>query len=152
MDISSILLNIRGNSADAKRALREVKTELEAMASQSYAASVQLNGVGQARQHLRDLEKSLDVIQARTVSAKVKVDIGDARAKLAVLRRELELAGRGGAGARPISDILGDIGSLGGDIERVNSRASPLRRTLTGLASAASDLGTQFMNTANRGL
>lgn len=151
-DIASLLLRITGNSQDAKRALREVRDELKTMSASEYEAQVNLNGVGQARTQLRNLEKSLDVIQARSVSAKVKVDIGDARAKLAVLRRELELAGRGGAGARPIKNILGDIGSLGGDIDRVNRRSGLLRRTLTGLGGSAATLGQQMSQTASRGL
>jgi hypothetical protein len=121
LDVANLLLKISGDPDDAKHALSEVVAALRKFDTEEAHAKVAVDGVEEAKLKLDDLDKSLTVIGRRDVTAKVKVNIDDARAKLKILKDELALAaadgGKGGAGARGTSQILGDIDALGQHIE-----------------------------------
>ena len=74
-------------------------------------------GYDEAKLKLDSLEKSLTVIGKRDVTAKVKVDIEDAKAKIAKLRSELDLSASGGAGGLQKNQLFGDVDKLGRELE-----------------------------------
>lgn len=122
-NVANLLLKITGEPADAKRAIREVKEEAQAFASEAFKAEIGVEGVEVAEVRLRKLEATLAVFSKRSYSAKIKLDIKEAQAKLATLRGELALAMKGGVGARPLDDIVGDIARVGSDFESLGKQA-----------------------------
>lgn len=118
LDVANLLLKISGEPDDAKRALAEITSELKAFGEIDTSAKVGLEGYEDAKAKLDSLDKSLTVLGQRDVTARVKVNVDDAKAKLTALRRELDLSASGGAGALPVEKIIGDVSSLGEQVER----------------------------------
>lgn len=116
-DVANLLLKISGDPADAKNALREVAAELKKFGAEEATAHIGIKGYDEAKLKLDSLEKSLTVIGKRDVTAKVKVDIEDAKAKIAKLRRELDLSASGGAGGLEKNQLFGDVDKLGRELE-----------------------------------
>lgn len=122
MNVSNLLLRITGDNDDAKRALREVAAELHKYAEEEFQAKIKLGGVAEAKRELDSLERALTIIGARDVTARVRVKIDKNQAHLANLRRELEHALSGGAGARPLEHIFADIAKIGTEVTQLGGR------------------------------
>lgn len=118
LNVANLLLKISGEPDDAKRALLEITGELKKFGEVDESAKVGLDGYDEAKAKLDSLDRSLTVLGQRNVTAKVKINVDDAKAKLAALRRELDLSASGGAGALPTRQVLGDIENLGNEVER----------------------------------
>jgi hypothetical protein len=145
---ANILLRITGVNDDAKRALREVAAEAKAFEEKEYAAHIGLHGTAEAEAKLNELEASLTLLGQRNVTASVNVDVDTARAKLALLKKELAFAGRGGAGARPMQAILQDIAAVGVEIGKLAGEGVS---DLGAFGKAAGEVGSDFSTLAATG-
>lgn len=141
MDVANLLLRVTGNNQDAKQSLNEVATRLAALAATDAEATIGLNGGAQAKAELDSLEESLTIIGSRDVTARVRVKIDKDKDALGNLRRELDHALGGGAGARPIRAILDDIQSLGQSIVQTGGLATNFFERLGASASEAAMSG-----------
>lgn len=149
MEVANLLLRITGDNTQAKSALNEVAAKLASLAATDAEARIRVDGGRAALAEIDQLNKSLDVIGQRKVSARVQVDIENYRGKLALLKRELELATRGAAGARPLAEIIENMAELSGEIGKVmgaGAQMSGMFSNLTGSAgSLAGAIGTTLV-------
>lgn len=141
MNIAELLLRITGDNKDAKRSLDEVARRLTEVAAKDAVAKVKLDGGAKVKAELDSLEKSLTVIGSRDVTANVKVKIDRNRGAISALRKELDLALAGGAGARAIGDIFSDITKIGTEVTKLGAEAGS---AFAGFGSAAGQLASKI--------
>lgn len=118
LDVANLLLKISGEPDDAKRALSEITAELRKFGTIDEQAKIGVAGYDEAKEKISSLERSLTVLGQRDVTAKVKINVDEAKARLAQLRRELDLSASGGAGALPGKEIFSEIDNVGNSLER----------------------------------
>lgn len=123
--VSDILLRVTGTSDDARRALREVAAEVAAFNAIDAEAKIQADPK-QALAKIAEVDAALHLIGQRKVSATVKVDIDQARTRLRLLKRELDHALSGGAGARPVARIASDIAAISGEVAQMGAELGTL--------------------------
>lgn len=141
MNIANLLLRITGDNADARRSLREVAAEVRNFARQEANARLGVEGAENAKRQIGELERALSIIGQRDVKARVRVDVDQARARLSLLRRELEHSLSGGAGARPVHAVMQDIEGVGGAIARMGGAGVSF---FTRLGAAAGEAATSI--------
>jgi phage-related protein len=88
LSVANILLEVTGESADAKRELADVAREL-ALFSREEAEAVAYVDTSEASRELDELKVKLASIDAKEVSAEVNVKIAKAQADLTALQAEL---------------------------------------------------------------
>jgi phage-related protein len=145
LSVANILLQVTGESDDARRELEAVSRDLALFGRETAEAEADLDTTP-AKAHLEELEAKLASFSADDHSTEVNVLIAKAQADIAVLQAELERIDgenvtvdvdvRRGI-VEKISSLTGQIERLGQETEQVSDGA--IRRFISGIGEA--DIG-----------
>jgi hypothetical protein len=86
---------------------------------------------------IAEVEAALKIVGARTVTARVKVEVDRKLSDLGNLRREVEHSVAGGIGARPIAALIPDISRVGAELGKLGAEGLTMgSRIAAGFADA----------------